>query len=383
MLVALALTIFMMSILSEAFVVGLEAFRRMKTVSDMDQQLRSAATLLLSDLKANHFEGSQRLSTLRVIPMPAGPRLESPELGFFCYREGNPSLREGLDAHNRPSERDFDDYLDFTVRLSSNRREEFFYGRLPPNSPLDLIGYADSRHDDVNANRLYTSQWMNVIYFLYPDLNGRKTASGLQVYNLYRRTLLLVPEHFTTNPQLTDRPLPTVAGHAVGDVSTTIHTPNGQEQFNSPADIQFRERRVHQGGLQSFPGYNPLIKTSGDDRSGADLLLTGVLSLDVKVFDPTPHVNDFVDLGYAPPPPQAGLPASPFREPPPNASPCPPYVYDTWSMRNNGQFNYSPPAYRPRYNVPISALQIRIRIWHPSADERLQQAREITIIVDM
>src|SRR5262245_49336668 len=99
MLAALALTVFMMAILSEAFVTGLDAMSRMKALGDLEQKLRDVGAIIRRDLAANHFEGSKRLSELtgsgQAIPKnlqlsvidPNGVfldyRLRTPELGYF------------------------------------------------------------------------------------------------------------------------------------------------------------------------------------------------------------------------------------------------------------------------------------------------------------
>src|SRR5262245_46777387 len=56
LLVAMALIVFIMTILSEAFSAGLKTFRDLKAAGDMSERLRSATTVLRSDLlAADHF----------------------------------------------------------------------------------------------------------------------------------------------------------------------------------------------------------------------------------------------------------------------------------------------------------------------------------------
>src|SRR5262245_8712191 len=103
MLVALALTVFMMAILSEAFVTGLDAMSRMKALGDLEEKLREVAALVRRDLAANHFDGTRRLAELtgsgQAIPKnlqlsPIDPngvfidyRLRTPDLGYFFVLE--------------------------------------------------------------------------------------------------------------------------------------------------------------------------------------------------------------------------------------------------------------------------------------------------------
>src|SRR5207237_8415253 len=78
LLVAMALILFIMAVLSEAFVAGLESFRQLKSVGDMDQRLRTAMTLLRRDLDANWLQTgtktNYKLSTLN---------FRQPTSGFF------------------------------------------------------------------------------------------------------------------------------------------------------------------------------------------------------------------------------------------------------------------------------------------------------------
>src|SRR6266849_6045380 len=62
LMVAMALTLFIMVILSQAFVTALETFSGMKAIGDMQQQLRTAEVMLRDDLSQDHLEGKRRLS---------------------------------------------------------------------------------------------------------------------------------------------------------------------------------------------------------------------------------------------------------------------------------------------------------------------------------
>src|SRR5262245_48132538 len=62
LLVAMALIILIMAVLSEAFVAGLGAFRSLKGIGDMQERLRVVALQLRRDLSLRHFEGDRKLS---------------------------------------------------------------------------------------------------------------------------------------------------------------------------------------------------------------------------------------------------------------------------------------------------------------------------------
>src|SRR5262245_20038226 len=119
LLVAMALIVFMMLILSEAFSVALDSFRRVKAIGDMNVRLRTAASILRRDLQADHFEGKRRLSSATFWNL--GP----PREGFFRIWQGSRAINEGIDADGLPSTRATDHILHFTVKLRGNDRHDF------------------------------------------------------------------------------------------------------------------------------------------------------------------------------------------------------------------------------------------------------------------
>ena len=76
----------------EAFSAALEAFRQLKAIGDMQDRLRSTASILRRDLSADHFEGARRLSD------QAFWSQGTPQQGFFRIVQGQASIREGTDA---------------------------------------------------------------------------------------------------------------------------------------------------------------------------------------------------------------------------------------------------------------------------------------------
>jgi prepilin-type N-terminal cleavage/methylation domain-containing protein len=87
MLVAMALILFIMAILSEAFIAGLESFRQLKAIGDMDQKLRTAATILRHDLVGSHFDNTITSSSQKPIKLSTltGP----PQAGYFVIALNN------------------------------------------------------------------------------------------------------------------------------------------------------------------------------------------------------------------------------------------------------------------------------------------------------
>src|SRR5262249_20754316 len=118
MLVAAALTLFVMTILSQAFVTSLEVFSQLKGLGDMEDGLRTAATIIRSDLRQNHFEGGRKLSDKTFWSGPPGPydvpyppglgvgpttKKSAVQNGFLHIWQGSPSTLEGNDADGIPS----------------------------------------------------------------------------------------------------------------------------------------------------------------------------------------------------------------------------------------------------------------------------------------
>src|SRR5262245_53014386 len=66
LLVSMALIVFTMTILTSAFTTGMEAFRRLKAIGDMDEGVRTVVNLLRRDLSSPHFDGDRSLSKLGV-----------------------------------------------------------------------------------------------------------------------------------------------------------------------------------------------------------------------------------------------------------------------------------------------------------------------------
>src|SRR5438874_1591336 len=61
-MVAMVLTLFIMVILTQAFVISVDTFRSLKGIGDMQEHLRAGANQLRFDLSQNHFEGQRRTS---------------------------------------------------------------------------------------------------------------------------------------------------------------------------------------------------------------------------------------------------------------------------------------------------------------------------------
>jgi hypothetical protein len=450
MLIALALSIFIMAILSEAFVKGLEVFGQYKALADLDQRLRTAANILRRDLRAPHFEGSKKLSectaSSKAMPgidgLPPGIfnpqqaevllrqlapyRYVCPNEGFFSIEEwanrpaGATMFFEGQDSTGRPSYRDqpaFDaagnlirssDVLHFTARLEGNEPDKYFYGKTRPTSAVDSGGFVGSRYDSV-GNGLYTSQASEMLYFLHTDetslLPGAGTPLGpVLTFNLYRQAWLLVPSRFSNGTApLGDTTYANINQFRIeNDLSAFYDGGTNSVYYNTMSDSQHINRRVNPRVVRT-----PRLLSVGGLREGSDILLTNVISFDVKVLDPFAYK---IPLGATGGGPVSGRGAyvdigDTVQTVPGGVNPCPTAavlpadnllpafggvlnntaaldVFDTGTRRFDGGVGtttFSPTESPATHNFPINSIQITIRVYEPKS----RQTRQITIIQDM
>ena len=233
LMVAMALIILMLSIMSQAFVIATGTMQGLKEVADMQEKIRPAITLLQRDLGANHFEGSKKLSDPEF--WDNGP----PKEGYFMLWQDNATeLATGIE----PSEGTFNGVsfsrsaalanhmLAFTVKLPGKSPNDFFEENLalPILKPIKLAfgntffnvvnnpvqatdtpkGMTDSniRRFESTPDRIH-SDWAEVAYFLGPhnagvatlvadgNTDGKNNPPSLPYFNLYRQQKLVLPNY--------------------------------------------------------------------------------------------------------------------------------------------------------------------------------------------
>jgi prepilin-type N-terminal cleavage/methylation domain-containing protein len=403
MLVALALVLFIMVLLAQAFTAGLETFQKLKAIGDMEDKLRLASTILRRDLNADHFSGRKRLSEKDFFN--EGP----PREGFLRIWQGSPAIIEGYDGDNLLLSRSVSSILHMTVKLRGNGPQDFFTADVsadpdtdppPPLRPprWSLLGVPASRYQSPFS---YNSQWAEVAYFL--RFNG-DSANGQPLYSLYRRQLLAVPDNLDANYTRKIHRKSSEALDLTRDASTAYAGISCKENpiplddddiagqktkyvyFNNPMDLTVPQRRF---GLDpqlspdsQLVGGFPVVRPDPNDRktwtyptiaevyktpsglalNGADLLLADVLSFEVKVLvpesltgvryrapsgNPQTGFDPFVDLfdsEVLQPVFQAG--PDPVQTHPVLQSKNPlfrgnnPRVFDTWSSVQDGAHDY-------------------------------------------
>jgi prepilin-type N-terminal cleavage/methylation domain-containing protein len=235
LLVAMALIVLIMAVLSEAFVAGLSAFRSLKSIGDMQERMRLAASKMKQDLGSPHFEAYRRLSDID--PFWQAPSLGNgdqvtrniggrPQQGFLRVQTPrNPNnpipttslLLEGTDPDGIPSWITDSSMvlpaapgmlsgpiLHMTIktvpdRKDALRRDQLYSTPVPPSvagNPLmatgaSLIDQVEGP-PDFRQPGLMNSSWAEVCWFLVPT---GETAGGVgttPIYSLYRRQRLLI-----------------------------------------------------------------------------------------------------------------------------------------------------------------------------------------------
>jgi type II secretory pathway pseudopilin PulG len=385
MLVATALVIFIMVIVTEAFTTGMDTFRQLKTIGDLEAKLRGATAILRKDLAADHFDSSQRLRDPNF--WANGP----PSGGFFRIWQGTtPTAPEGTDGDGITSYYATNHALHFTVKRQGNRRDAFASAAVPPGSPLLALGQPTSTfHDSANT---YSSHWYEVAYFMVDS--GDQTPGGVHRFTLFRRQRVVVPDNSAVNWNAASQVQATPANLAAYAEVSCMTNPNGNGMiyFNTPKDLTVPERRFgmiqnQSGGVPQNTGVTngtitqlgnyPILTDTNGSPIGSDILLTDVISFSVRIL--YAGQNDFIDVVPSTtnslfPGTNAASPALPVA------------VFDTWSSVNDGTYNYSNWAtggnltsLPPVTTTQILALQITIRVW----DQKTKLTRQVTLVQDM
>jgi prepilin-type N-terminal cleavage/methylation domain-containing protein len=414
-LVSMALIIFIMTILSEAFAKGTEVFRQLKALGDLQERMRTAANLIRRDLACDHFDGGRKLSDSNF--WLNGP----PQQGFLRIWQGSPLqtaavtanmgyVQEGTDPSGIPTNRAVDHALQMAVKYRGNQRDNFLFAAVPTTSPLvtqatwttgALTGFgSDSRFQD-SANGVYSYEWADVSYFLLPSeapgTTTQDTTDGtVKRWALYRRQQVAVPDN-TLVPAIA------AAANLTNYLETSAYAdPSNATNlyFNGPADLTMPARRFARtrgtlsgengprltaaGALPAANTYSSLAAQGAAlSVQGSDLVLTDVISFEVQVL--LFGQLKFVPVGDASVQAYNTLGNTFF----PTTGPS--YLFDTWSQFKDNVYDYSQwnlttatnkrsiiPLYQNAagQTIRVVAVKVILRAW----DERTNQTRQVTIV---
>jgi hypothetical protein len=398
-LVAMALTLFVMVILSQAFIAGLDVFSGLKSIGDMQEQLRTAKQLLLDDLALDHFEGKRRLSdpTMNASPFnaqnriregffrvvqeeasyPEGPALPPPQIPVDSY--GLPSYRAGMTGDKH--------YLHFTVKQRGNRRDKFFSALIPANSPLATLASSLMQNpgieNDANMREsplIYKSPWAEVAWFLVPQgttiEQNNPTGVGAPMYKLYRSQFVIPPdtrgEDKNSNGVLD--PGEDTNSNGVLDLFATSPPPPGETGQDNIACVDAPSPYYRSPtDMADHPSLRVWDEQNVNNKKlrGATLVLSNVLNFHIQVLK-TPGAIAFEDINE-----DKNLNGVLDPGEDINGNGILDVAYDTWYPPPQ-----APPPVPPAMNpttYPIHAIRISIRVW----DSKTQQTRQVTFIQDL
>lgn len=424
MMVATALTLFIMAIIASAYRAGLDTFSKLNTANQLQQKLTNASKIIQRDLGADHFQGPFRAGF-------SGPKLsdqrldrigwQPPTSGYFWMQQGSDSIYEAYsngsaltDGEGLGSSRNASSRMSFTIRNPSSEYLDQFAGRLSP------AGY--SPQYPFVFNETCHSSWAQVHYFLTPTAETTEPVNGVElpIYTLRRQLWVLAPDDAAAQVDIPIANTATNPFRGVRVKASPNPAPMGATYYNvrlvSPSEAQ----KAH-FALPAAPATAASLPVQDDD--GNDIIAVNVLSFEVKAWydglplppsypkRPTSYVNyndNFRDPNHVWPGPGAppALPQAmpwlnstdnsagsdwPFNDLPHDTpvTTYPSRVFDTWYRTPGTEpdwdaapLNPDPGGLntlQPPLRIRIKALQIKIRIWDP----KTKQARQLTFVQEV
>lgn len=398
MLVAAALTLFVMALIATAYRAGLDTYTKLRVATGLSERLRTASDVIKNDLAQEHFGGP-------FVPGFSGPRLSDqrldrlgwvpPRQGYFMLYQRNASTYEGADS----------DFLSYSFANDNNNHILAFTSRRPAGPPESL--YCAMASDEIsnnqninpfpNTNGRFYSRWAEITYFLVPN-GDTIQPSGTPLYSLRRRERLLAPG--ADSPPIT-----------VADANATVaNFPNLALIATSPTTVILigsetiarRNRRLTHWGTNGASMFNPPAPTpfTGSQLGGDDILLPDVISFEVKLT----WLNDTSIWGAYSPPFAPFVPVSqtdyPFSDLPPtalNSNLAGQRVFDTFYRASDAELGVptnsfgnegvnwedrttmtTPSNRQPPLRINVRGVQIKLRVW----DYKAKTARQMTFMVD-
>jgi hypothetical protein len=374
LLVASGIGLTVMAAVATLFGVFSRSLSQSQSTVDLSSRMRATAWKLRQDLDG--------------VTCPVVPWL-SPDAntGYFEISEGpqrDTTLTFVTNAATANLEADTDDILMFTTRAPAGN----FSGRY------------------LTADRIIESPYAEVAWFCQEAAN--QPVAGTKVYNLHRRQLLVLG--YVGLPEFSGNSIAGAVPAIYQTYDLSLRSEGGRLYPNTLGDLTKRENRLAHG--PTFPHalvLNPDARLnrvpatfSQTDRVWEDVLLTNVISFDVRVFDPqaraqagtptTPTLypgdpgytsgagasGAYIDLGGG----QGGRLAQPVDSKSRLVAPAVPTgvaTYDTWSQHYEvgGPGLNDPAAYTtaPPYPVPLEGVEVRIRCYDPTS----KQVRQVSV----
>ncbi len=294
LLVAAALTVLVMAILATAFQTGMQTLSQLKSVVGLSEHLRSVETVVLRDLKATHLEDEQGVA-VRV--SSAQQQAANGGRGYFLVTHGSaatltttdPFYREADETEDGvPSYRAADHSLTFTVKRAAASVDDVFLANarlIPSPSTTNVLeNLLSQSRTDFAADPTCAGEWAEVAYFLEPSAISTTGDGGTQLtlYTLRRRQRVVAPssaiEPLNSGESLVSKAL------EYPEVSFNQMSPASQAVFNTPLTVAARANRMAISTIPlAFPSSAPNFANQGHPNAGSDILLTNVVSMQVRV----------------------------------------------------------------------------------------------------
>jgi prepilin-type N-terminal cleavage/methylation domain-containing protein len=385
-LVAMALIIFIMVILTEAFTAGIGVFRSLKAAGDMQERLRTAESLLRDDLVHYHlFDGNPGVTSQPIKLSALSATMTNPPAQGYFFIQQNASFDEGVDGTGVHSWRmnAAPPVMCFTVNYNKPPNippaqldkgylpSDFFVGRLPlplltADAKLTAAGPVDYQPPATTPG--FISQWAEVGYFLVATGRQAGTTTQMPLYSLRRRirAIAVDPMQPTLASDLTGAAIPASPnwGSHYAEIScyptgTTLTFPSPSDLFAGAATTRPMVLTIAAPPLGPTTGPavlgdaahpNSLGQTDGPASwQGDDLVISDVISFNVRVLPQPPSNSTTGDFLNVP---------------------------DFMTLMGSTGNTYST---GPSTLYPMSALEITIRVW----DVKTNLARQLTIVQDM
>jgi type II secretory pathway pseudopilin PulG len=211
LLVALALVLFIMSIVTQAFLYASEAFRSMRAKAELSEKLRYITQTLRADLRSNHFNRLQRLNE--------DPVYIPPKVGYMRIEQHRPySLIPSsniadiaLESHPASAPYDSGTLLAFTSIRNSFDPSGFHSMRLFQNPAFDpdqvflnnkrggnFLLPGDTRLEETEQN--FNSPFAEVAWFSAPEAHEEILLQDeppgtppVRLHKLYRKLWMVLP----------------------------------------------------------------------------------------------------------------------------------------------------------------------------------------------
>ena len=303
LLVAMAIIIFMLSIMSQAFVIATTCMQGMKTVGELIERVRPVMNIMQRDLSADHFDGTKKLCDSNFWDYGL------PREGYFSIIQGGGSEQEIPSSGSVKyyiSNSTSNHALTFTSRLPGKNPTEFYSAEYPSAHKVRMnaiYNYPNASYSAFpaymmvqNAKRfdfipdIIHCKWAELAYFIKP--NGSvvpKDPAGsyvdLPLHDLYRQQRVILPDVSDMNKAGISNATP----DPFYQFSHYVDTATNIVVFNQPSDVtapwkRFGNRGVAPAGLPNFKAYADL-NGRNDFGNNSDLVLTNVISFDVRIIN--------------------------------------------------------------------------------------------------